>query len=75
MEIKVYPLVILYIKILNLSRYLSKIVKNLMIVTTMMKDFDTWEEFDKAFRKAFNVPDKSIPILTRNIIYKTNDQY
>lgn len=46
-----------------------------MIVTTMMKDFDTWEEFDKAFRKAFNVPDKSIPILTRNIIYKTNDQY
>ena len=58
MEIKVYPLVILYIKILNLSRYLSKIVKNLMIVTTMMKDFDTWEEFDKAFRKAFDVPDK-----------------
>ena len=32
--------------------------KHIMIVTTMMKGFDTWEEFDKAFRKAFDVPDK-----------------
>lgn len=26
-------------------------------VTTMMKGFDTWDEFEPVFRKAFNVPD------------------
>jgi hypothetical protein len=32
------------------------LVQQISTVTTMMKGFDTWEEFEPVFRKAFNVP-------------------
>lgn len=32
--------------------------KHIATVTTMMRGFDTWDEFDKVFRKAFDIPDK-----------------
>ena len=31
--------------------------QHLSTVTTMMKGFDTWDEFEPVFRKAFNIPD------------------
>jgi hypothetical protein len=32
------------------------LVQQISTVTTMMRGFDTWEEFEPVFRKAFNVP-------------------
>lgn len=31
--------------------------QHISTVTTMMKGFDTWDEFEKVFRRAFNVPE------------------
>lgn len=34
------------------------LTQQISTVTTMMRGFDTWEEFEPVFRKAFGVPDE-----------------
>ncbi len=33
------------------------LVQQISTTTTSMRGFDTWDEFEPVFRKAFNVPD------------------
>lgn len=37
------------------------LTQHISTVTTMMRGFDTWDEFDKAFKKAFNITDSNLP--------------
>lgn len=39
----------------------KQLKQHISTVTTMMRGFDTWDEFDKAFKKSFNITDSNLP--------------